>query len=283
MINILLILVTLLILWFVAGYFSARHVTGRQPADPSDPSKRPSNAEDVVIQTEDNLNISAWYIDNKSEKAVIILAGIGCHREYVVNRAENYINKGYSVLLPDLRCTGNSEGSLISFGWHESKDLIACYEFLCNKNKTSIGLHGYSLGAATIVYSLPRISNYEFLVLESCYDNIDNALSNRVAKFKLPSFVYYPFRFFTEKLIKVSSSYLYPEKYIINACAPTLIMAGDDEDQLKLEETHNIYQKCGAKFKELHIFKGGKHEDFKLRFEEEYNKVLNSFLEKINA
>lgn len=282
MLNLLLLPIALLLLWFLAGFLSARHVTGRQPDDKRE-VKLLFEVEDVTITTEDGLKLSAWFIDNYSDKAVILLAGIGCDRSYMVNRAENYIREGYSVLLPDLRTTGQSEGELISFGWHERLDLVSCYHFLKRRNILKIGAHGSSLGAATIVYSLTEIKDYLFLVLESCYDNIHNALRNRVAKYYLPQFIYFPFSYFTERRINIKSSHLYPEEYIKHASAPTLLMAGDSEGKLKLEETYKLFENCGAKEKNLHIFKGGKHEDFKLRFEEEYNDVLDSFLKKLNV
>ena len=51
---------------------------------------------------------------------------------------------------------------------------------------------------------------------------------------------------------------------------PILILAGDMENQIPLNETQKIYDNCGSSQKELHIFHTGKHEDFYSRFKSEY-------------
>jgi esterase/lipase len=268
-----------LVLWFLTGYLCARHMTSRR-MDVYKTAPGKLNSEDINLTAGDGVPISAWYIRGDSGKAVILLPGIGANRMSCVSRAEYYLEKGFSVLLPDLRGTGSSEGEVVSFGWNESKDLKACYEFLKEQKIEKIAVHGCSLGAATITYSLKDIHDYYFIVLESCYDNIDQAFENRVAKFHLPDFLYFPVRFFIEREIGAKTTELKPEEFIKCATAPVLIMAGDAEVQVKVPETRKLYDNCGSDKKSLYFFKNGKHEDFREKHKEQHTTILNEFMSK---
>ena len=230
----------------------------------------------------DQVNISSWFIPNdSSKKAIILLSGIGGNRLGGVSRAKFYLENGFNVLTPDLRATGESGGDLISFGWNERYDLLTCVDFLKEKGMEKIAVHGMSLGAATIVYSFQENPNYYFVVLESCYDNITNALRNRVDKYPIPSFAFYPMTKFTEMRMEASSEDLSPEKYIGLNESPICILAGDSEKRVKKEETEKLFSKCNSITKQLHFFKNAHHEDFMIRYEEEWKVEMKKWLLKV--
>ena len=62
--------------------------------------------------------------------------------------------RGYSVLLPDLRASGKSEGKYIGMGWLDRADIKRWVEYINNNypNKKII-LYGVSMGAATVMMS----------------------------------------------------------------------------------------------------------------------------------
>ncbi|NME71402.1 alpha/beta hydrolase [Flammeovirga aprica] len=235
----------------------------------------------LVVKTTDNLKISSWYIRNTNPTTIILLSGIKGNRTGQLERARFYFEMGFSVLMPDLRGTGKSEGDLISFGWHERKDLQACIQKLHELGVKHIGADGQSLGAATIVYSFIESSEFDFVILESCYDNISNAFKNRVQKFNIPMFLLEPVKFFTEMIIQTPQSNLSPDQIITKIQCSTLILAGDQENQIPTSETIKLYNACGAKDKTLHLFEGGKHEDLYRRFPSEYEGVVKLFLSEI--
>ena len=180
-------------LWILIGYLSAKYLIKTNKVDFQDISQLENiNIEYLSFNTKDNEIISAWYIDNNSDKAIILLSGIKGNRTSQIERAKFYLNKNFSVLMPDLRGTGKSSGEIISFGWHERKDLLACVQQLKQMNVNKISVAGQSLGAATIIYANLNYSGFEFIILESCYDNIESAFKNRVKKFHLPYFVFTP-------------------------------------------------------------------------------------------
>ncbi|MCP4136471.1 MAG: alpha/beta hydrolase [bacterium] len=268
--------------WLTAGYLSARYLTKEAPAEiPEKKYLYKQKVRDWSIASSDRIRISAWFIRKDPERVVILLAGVRGNRLSQIKRAELYLEKGFSVLMPDLRATGKSEGDIISFGWHERNDLIACVRELKKKGFNFIGVHGQSLGAAAIAYSLKEYNNYDFIIMESCYDTINNAFKNRVAKYHLPYFLFIPVILFTENILKTDIHTLSPAEYIKKANnLPILFMAGDSEDQLKMPEIELVYTNCSSRQKSLYIFKGGKHVDFLNKFPVEYKRVWKSFVDK---
>jgi len=236
------------------------------------------DVKELLLKTEDNLKIAAWLIpNNKSQNVIILLNGIKGNRKGLIKRAKFYWSQGFSVMLPDLRATGESQGSMVGLGWLEQKDLAACYAYLTENGYNDISAHGLSLGAATIAYSLDDLE-FNFLVFESCYDNIDQALANRLHSYFLPSFFLAVTQLITEIRLGADSNQLSPEEYMNLAKAPTLFLAGDSEKKVKKAETEKLYEQCGSENKQLHFFRGGFHEDFMNRYEKEWTQVMEEWL-----
>ncbi|MCP4521153.1 MAG: alpha/beta hydrolase [Cytophagales bacterium] len=268
----------LLLLWFVVGYFSAFYlVSSNQKIINKISFLENYPIEYLSIKTEDSVEVQASWIARERKKCVIILSGVRGNRTNCYEHAKLYLGKGYSVLLPDLRGTGETKGN-ISFGWNEQKDLKACARFLENKGK-NIATHGMSLGAATIIYSSQSI-NYDFIVLESSYDNIHHAFYNRLEKLHLPTICYFPVEFFIAQMMKVSLDELSPEEKIKNIKCPVLYFAGDNEGVIKNEETRLIFKNIQSEDKQLYFFEGAKHEDFYKNYPIKYKRVWEEFINK---
>ncbi len=271
------------IFWMCGSLLGSKIATRAHPHNIPSPEKYFSqHVESQSFKSFDQVDVSSWFIPNdSSKKAVILLNGIGGNRLGVISRAKFYVENGFNVLTPDLRATGSSGGDIISFGWNERYDLLACVDFLKENGMEKIAVHGMSLGAATIVYSFQENPNYDFVVLESCYDNITNALKNRVDKYPIPSFAFYPMTKFTEMRVEASSEDLSPENYIGLNKSPMFILAGDSEIRVKKKETEKLFSKCNSVTKHLHFFKNAHHEDFMNRYEEEWKAEMKNWLSKM--
>lgn len=67
--------------------------------------------------------------------------------------ARAFHEQGYHVLTPDARAHGESEGSLISLGWNERKDLLRWIDAVLEMDsQAEIVLYGISMGADTILF-----------------------------------------------------------------------------------------------------------------------------------
>ncbi len=274
----------LLALWLILGWAAASVTTLSEYADVGVRTHigmhpiRP-----VWVQAQDGVPISAWYGENSTDRAVILLAGIYGNRRHMVRRAEWYLDRGYSVMLPDLRGTGQSGDAKVTIGWRERFDLLACERFLRDRGYTHIGAHGISLGAATIAYSLVEDPDWSWMVLESSYSSLDSAWRNRLAMVGVPHAITQPVRWFAQWQIGARVDTLAPLRYMPKATAPALILAGDSEPELKSEETQAMFDACGSAIKRLHFFAGARHENFLSRYEDEFWGVLDPFMDEVEA
>ncbi len=238
-------------------------------------------AEEITLEAADGQKIVTWFLPNDTASTVVILlAGIGGNRAGMVDRAKIYLSLGYGVLIPDLRGTGESSGGNITFGWEERLDLLAAVDFLQKKGREHIAVHGTSLGAATISYTLPEQPPYDFVVMESPYDNIVQALENRVHLFKLPLFLFRPLIWWTEWRLEVSTEQLAPETYVHLYQGPIFLMAGDSELKVKKAETQKIFRNMTSDDKQLFFFQGAKHVDYLKYDPDTYQSVLKNWLNR---
>lgn len=271
-----------LLLWALTTIFGVYFTVRQRPSDfddPADLAGRPVEA--VTITTTDGIDLSAWYVKGSTDRAVVLLAGIDSNRNTCRGRGEFYLEQGFSVLLPDLRGSGKSREGLVTVGWQERKDLVACYYFLKHRGYTHIGADGISLGAATICYAMPELPELSFAIIESSYDTIANAVRNRLAMFHTPHFIAYPYYVGFSLFAGAPPWRMRPVDYVARTSSPTLVLAGDSEVEIPVHETQSIYERCTAPIKRLHFFKGAGHWNFLSKYPEEYKQVVLDFLNAV--
>lgn len=83
-----------------------------------------ADLQDVSISASDGTRLQAWFAHpaNANGDAVILLHGVGDNRQGMMGFAELFLSKGYSVLLPDSRGQGLSDGTP-SYGLNEANDV----------------------------------------------------------------------------------------------------------------------------------------------------------------
>lgn len=111
--------------------------------------------EDVWMRSFDDLKLHGVLLKNGDGKKLIIeVHGFRSSAQHDFIAALPYFyNKGFSVLMIDLRAHGESEGEYITFGVHERCDLRDWVYFAMEKLGTDIEivLHGISMGASTVL------------------------------------------------------------------------------------------------------------------------------------
>src|SRR5882724_12599745 len=80
----------------------------------------PANTQEVSIRTSDNLTLRGWYAQaiHPNGNAMILLHGIADNRAGMSGYGQLFLDHGYSVLLPDSRAHGTSDG-IAGFGLKE--------------------------------------------------------------------------------------------------------------------------------------------------------------------
>ena len=112
--------------------------------------------EDVFINSHDGLRLHATYFpaDENPKKFVVGIHGFQSHawNEYAPHIAF-YRSLGYSMILPDDRAHGYSEGRYITMGVKDRFDCVNWAKYIVDRfgNDVEILLHGVSMGGATVL------------------------------------------------------------------------------------------------------------------------------------
>lgn len=109
----------------------------------------------VRAVTSDRVRLSAdiLYAKQESHKWVLMVHGVNGSRKKVreQGRTEEYLRRGYHVVVVDQRGWGNSDGDC-TFGYLEHNDVMAWANAVVQADpQAEIVLHGFSMGAATIL------------------------------------------------------------------------------------------------------------------------------------
>ena len=140
------------------------------------PTVATSTYEDVTFRTGDGLTLRGWYFPTRTDRAAIIVHGkdgnrIGGEHHTIEKLADFLVADGYNVLIFDLRGNGDSDGDRFSLGYLERRDVAAAIEHLTGRGfrEDRIALIGISMGAGTVLQSLPLHPNVGAVVADSSY------------------------------------------------------------------------------------------------------------------
>ena len=140
---------------------------------------------DVAVTAQDGATLRAWSIRprNSNRNAVILLHGLGDNRTGMTGYAELLLSHGFSVLMPDARGHGQSDGNLVTFGLLETDDIHRWLDWLQQNTHPSciFGL-GESMGAAQLLQSLGAETRFCAVVAESPFASFREIGYDRVGQ-----------------------------------------------------------------------------------------------------
>jgi len=272
----ILILVTIICAISV-GWLLAHPVQtaiGNPPAD--------LNAERVTFASDSGATVHGWWCPiQNANGAVLLLPGIRANRLSMVERARFLHRAAYSVLLIDFQATGETTGDHITFGWKESRDVIAAIDFIRLADATGpVAILGSSLGGVAALLATPPLK-IDALVLEEVYPTIEIATRNRMENY-LGVFG----RTLTPLLLNqlqwrlgVSASQLRPVDRIANVECPMFIISGENDRNTRPADTRMLVERARNPKKVWFVPNAG-HVDLHLAARQEYETRVLAFLAK---
>jgi fermentation-respiration switch protein FrsA (DUF1100 family) len=183
-------------------------------------------------------------------------------------------------LLIDFQATGETKGNHITFGWKESRDVLAATDFVRDVEPTShVAIIGSSLGGVAALIATPPLK-VDALVLEEVYPTIEIATRNRMENY-LGAFG----RMLTPLLLNqlqwrlgVSASQLRPVDHIASVECPVLIMSGKKDRNTRPSDTRMLVERARSP-KELWFVPNAGHVDLHRAARHEYETRVLTFLE----
>lgn len=242
-----------------------------------------SNPEEVKINSY-GFKLDALYFNNNSHKWVILIHGYTGKKEEMLHLARWYYENGFSILVPDLRSHGSSEGKYYGMGYLDRLDILNWIKYITNNNKKAkIILHGHSMGAATTLFTAGENPNNLVGCISDCsYTSVYSVFKLQVKKiYKLPGHILIGFSNFLFRLKKDGYSMKKGNvlEFTKKIKVPVLFIHGTKDDLLPYTMCDELYEACQSK-KEKVLFEGCGHAQSELEDSELFFDTIGKFIKK---
>lgn len=238
--------------------------------------------EKVEVTAKDGITLrgTEYIKDKQIDDWVIVLHGYRSNPESVISIGMHFSEKGYNVLIPYMRATGESEGEYIGMGWLDKEDLKCWINLIIEQNRNSnIILHGSSMGAATVLMAsgdtLPN--NIKAIIEDSGYTSVwDIFASEAKARFNLPAFpVLNMFEIVANYRAKYNIKEASALRQVKKASVPILFIHGDNDDFVPEYMCEQLYESANCQKDKL-IIHGAGHTESKYKEPDiYYNKIFD--------
>jgi len=221
--------------------------------------------EDVAITSFDGLKLCGKYYEFAPGAPVELMfhgyrgnaerdmAG-GMHRAFRL---------GHSALIVDQRCSGQSEGNVISFGINEHRDCLDWIDFMISYfgPDVKIILTGISMGASTVLMASgkPLPSNVVGILADCGFHSAKDVICSVADSMHLPSRLLFPF---VELGAKIYGHFdleeLTPVESVKRCKIPILFFHGADDDYVPSYMSQINFDACMVR-KKLVLIPGAGH------------------------
>ena len=283
----------ILIAYGLVSFLIAQGVT---KADRDPQEDHPSNYglvfEDVeFISRRGDVMLSGWYLPGEDAKPhLIFVHGIGSVRsgDNAVELAAKMVDRGYNVLLFDLRGHGSSGGGKVSGGYFERWDVLGAFDYLVGRGvdpgrSAQIGLTGFSMGAATAIMAAAEEPGITAVVADSPYANATELIAQESArKTPFPEWLI-PIFIPTTKLMArviygIDIGELVPERAVASLDYPILVIHGTGDQRIPWEQGQRVAEAAPAG-SSLWRVPGVDHVDAFLTYPDEYVERVTEYFD----
>lgn len=241
---------------------------------------------DIYINAEDGTSLHGYKINNVDGNGNYVIAchGYSGRADDMGRYAQHFYNMGYSVILPDARSHGQSEGNVKYMGWFERLDLLLWINEVIKENpEADIVLFGVSMGASTVLMaSGEELPPQVKAIVEDCgytdaWDEFEFQLKEM---FRLPSF---PMMNVCSLVTDIRGGYTFKEasavEQVKKSKTPTLFIHGSNDTFVPFEMLDKLYNAAACE-KEKLVIKDAGHAGSSTKDPELYWGTVEKFLEK---
>ena len=243
----------------------------------------PLEKKDYTVTSYDGYILHAQFLKNTGEtnRFVIISHGNTGNRFGSLKYACMYLEKGFNVIVYDLRGHGLDEPTFCTYTVRERKDLLAM--ILDSRERyphaSLFGIHGESLGAAASVAVLEEKPPVDFVVADCGFSEILPVLKAKAADMHAPGFLFDLAAFWVRVRFGCSFSQMRPIESLDKNTIPILFIHGTDDHFIPPE--HSERMKEAAKgYAEIRLVPGAGHAKSILTDPKAYREYVAGFLAK---
>jgi dipeptidyl aminopeptidase/acylaminoacyl peptidase len=194
------------------------------------------------------VTLRGWFVQRADSRRVLIKV----HGRY--GDRTNYLElnrplweKGYNLLMFDLRGHGLSDGERFSYCYNERYDIVAAVDFLKKKGfkPESIGIIGWSMGASCSLMGMELAPDIKAGIFDSAYGDLGRVGQNQLGGFLLP--VYWGATTAAHLFWGMDIDEVKPEKAIANLGGRKVMLIHGDKDSLvPVSEAYYMLKAAGG-------------------------------------
>ncbi len=252
-----------------------------------DPGDLGFNFEGVTLTTPDKVELSAYYVPATvpARGNLVILHGKDSAKELYLEYLPQLVSYGYNLLLYDARAHGRSHGEFTTFGYYEWHDAVTAASYLRYLGgDLPTGVFGHSLGGAVALQAMSRSKAIDYGIVESTFTHlgeITNVYFRRRTTLPVP-------RWFSDLILDEAERAAHfqhrdiePLRAAREVTQPTLIIHGEQDLEIDVDNGRQLYAALGSTFKELYIVPGAGHDNITEVGDDGYWWRLRAFLQSV--
>lgn len=232
----------------------------------------------------EDIHVALLLAAEPSDKYVILAHGYTDNRFGMMKYVPHYYDLGFNCVVFDERGHGESKAEPCSYGPRELDYLMAVIKDTLTRYDSGkgirLGLHGESLGGATVLMSLrePLVQeNVKFVVDDCGFADIVTVLKVGLKMYHVPVCFLYPALWAAWVMYGFKLWKARPIDYVYGNEIPLLCMHGAKDDFIVPEHSKRVYEATSGP-REIHLFEGAWHAMSAVERPEEYGEVLKKFL-----
>ena len=243
----------------------------RNPKSPhrSTPAEAGIAFEEVRFPTKNNRQLYGWWMPAKTDPAgtaptLVLVHGWGRNLERVMEYIQNLHPRGFNLLAFDSRNHGSSDPDKFSSMLKFAEDIMAAVDFVENRpqvNPGQIGVVGLSIGGAATIYAAAHDPRIKAAVTVGAFAHPVDLMWPEFAKRHIPApLISILFKYFQWR-IGATFDEIAPENNIARAHAKFLIIHGDQDTVVALEQAKKLEQAANPESAQLWVLPGKNHSD----------------------
>lgn len=222
-----------------------------------------------------------------SSKVVVICHGHTCNRINALKYADIFYSMGFNVVIYDHGYFGESDGEFTTLGDYERHDLCAVIDYarqIFGRN-AFLGLHGESMGAATVLLTLEMRDDVNFAAADCAFSDTmsyyrELCESNR----HLPSFPIVDFaNLFSIRKFGYDFRRVSPVQSVANTQTPICFIHGKNDKFIFCSHSEKMYGVSKNSLSELHLIENADHAESYHVNPHMYADIISHFVEKVET
>ncbi len=251
------------------------------PEGPATPADIGLEYEAVRFTTEDGVTLSGWLIPaaRDTRTAVIVMHGFSGHRLPELAAFVPWLHERHHVLQFDFRGHGESEGSLVTLGSHERRDVAAAVRFAESRGLGPTALFGISMGAAIAIVSAPDLP-VAAVVADAAFAELRHPVASRMRELGYPLSGIGARVVVGGVMLRARSRLMDPIRAVARIAPRALLLIAPREDRLiSWRQSLRLFEAAGEP-KELVVVEGAGHAEAYAMDPRAYRDRVLDFLER---